>query len=105
MDTATKRFGAVNLGSPWRNTVPAPDGSFGAGDRQTLTYLYPGILFGGPAPAEVTFVVPAITRTFAASAVTRTFAASLSRTFAAPAVTRTFAAPAITRTFVAADPE
>lgn len=46
MDTATKRYSAINVGSPWRGVLPLPDGSIDAGDRQIVPFLYNGILAG-----------------------------------------------------------
>lgn len=46
IDTAAKRKSAVHASSPWRNTVPFPDGVINQGDRQALAYLYSGILAG-----------------------------------------------------------
>lgn len=48
VDTAAKRLSALHLGSPWRLTLPLPDGTIGQADRQTLTYLYGGISAGAP---------------------------------------------------------
>lgn len=39
-DTATKRLSAMNIGSPWRQTLPIPSAAVGAGERSMLLYLY-----------------------------------------------------------------
>jgi len=46
MDTAAKRASAVNVGSPWRGILPFPDGVIDQGDRQTVAFMYSGILAG-----------------------------------------------------------
>lgn len=53
MNTASARFSAINLSSPWRHSVPQPDGSFDQADRQHIPYHYSGILWGAfvPPPA------------------------------------------------------
>jgi hypothetical protein len=47
LDTAAKRLSGINVGSPWRPTLPFPDGTIAQGDRQTLALLYSGILITG----------------------------------------------------------
>ncbi len=55
MDTAAKRASAVNISSPWRGILPFPDGVIGQGDRQTVAFMYSGILAGAAvAPTPVT---------------------------------------------------
>ena len=43
LDTAHKRYAALHVGSPWRSTLPVPDGTIAAADRLQLAYLYSGI--------------------------------------------------------------
>lgn len=52
VDTAVKRHSALHVLVP---SVPLPDGTVGAGDRQTLARLYSGILAGEPVAAAVEF--------------------------------------------------
>jgi hypothetical protein len=40
MDTATRRYSAINVGSPWRGVLPLPDGSVDAADRPVVAFLY-----------------------------------------------------------------
>jgi hypothetical protein len=44
LDTAIKRYSAVNFGSPWRGVLPFPDGTIDQGDRQTVFFLCSSIL-------------------------------------------------------------
>lgn len=46
MDTRNKRSSAINVGSPWRGMLPAPDGTVAQADRQHAAFLYGGILAG-----------------------------------------------------------
>lgn len=48
VDTADKRGSAINVGSPWRQTLPLP-GTIAQGDRQQLARMYSGILADGSA--------------------------------------------------------
>ena len=44
-DTAAKRLSGINIGCPWRGLLPIPDGDISsAGDRQTIAFLYSGIV-------------------------------------------------------------
>lgn len=56
MDTANKRASAVNVRCPWRGILPFPDSSIDQGDRQTVAFMYAGILATAPAvpPATLT---------------------------------------------------
>jgi hypothetical protein len=45
VNTASARFSAINLSSPWRHSVPLPSGSFDQADRQQIPYHYTGILW------------------------------------------------------------
>lgn len=58
IDTALKRYSALNIQNPWRGVWPIPDGTIGAADRQIGAYLYSGILAGGGSdttPDQFTF--------------------------------------------------
>jgi hypothetical protein len=44
IDTAAKRFSAMNLLCPWRGVAVVPTGTIGAAARQTVRWLYSGIL-------------------------------------------------------------
>lgn len=44
IDTAQKRFSAMNLMCPWRGIVVLPSGTIGAAARQTVRWFYSGIL-------------------------------------------------------------
>lgn len=50
MDTALKRGSAINIASPWRGILPAPDGSVDQADRQVVPFMYAGISASGAAP-------------------------------------------------------
>ena len=52
IDTAAKRFSAINVSCPWRGVSVLPDGTIGQGDRQAAAFLYSGIAAGGAAPAD-----------------------------------------------------
>lgn len=54
LDTALKRLSAVCVGSPWRGVLPYPDGTLAQGDRQTVAYLYSGILAQAPVAVSET---------------------------------------------------
>ena len=47
IDTATKRYSALNVNSPWRGSNLVPNAAFPQGSRQAAAYLYSGILAGG----------------------------------------------------------
>jgi hypothetical protein len=84
IDSAGKRRSVSGVaGVPLLPGV-TPDAAEPVAWRQQAAWSYSGIAAysAEPAPAEVTFVVPPVTRTFAA--------APLSRTFTAPPITRTF---------------
>lgn len=78
IDTALKRFSAINVGNPWRNVLPIPDGTIGAADRQIVVRLYSGILAGGSSdttPDQFTFTDQsgvALSSTITSAAVTIT---------------------------------
>lgn len=58
IDTAAKRLSAINHGCPWRGLLPRPDAVIDQGDRQTVPFLYSGILAGGftpPDPAAIPY--------------------------------------------------
>jgi hypothetical protein len=42
LDTANRRYSAVNVGSPWRGILPFPDGDVGYNDRKHVAFLYSG---------------------------------------------------------------
>jgi hypothetical protein len=42
IDTANRRYSAVNVGSPWRGILPFPDGDVGYNDRKHVAFLYSG---------------------------------------------------------------
>jgi hypothetical protein len=44
LDTRLKRTSGLNVGSPWRSQLPNPDGAIAAADRQTVAFMYSGIL-------------------------------------------------------------
>lgn len=48
IDTAAKRYSALNHGNPWRGVFPLPDGAIGAQDRAQVVWLYNGISFAAP---------------------------------------------------------
>jgi hypothetical protein len=43
IDTRSKRASSVNVALPFRLTMPLPDGTIGAGDRQHMSFSYSGI--------------------------------------------------------------
>lgn len=43
LDSALKRGSAINVASPWRGILPAPDGTVGQPDRQVVALHYSGI--------------------------------------------------------------
>ena len=47
IDTRLKRSSAINVGSPWRSILPAPDGVVDQADRQATALHYSGILAAG----------------------------------------------------------
>lgn len=44
VDTAQKRFSAMNTFSPWRGTAVVPSGTISGAVRQAIAFLYSGIL-------------------------------------------------------------
>lgn len=51
IDTAAKRFSALNISSPWRGISYFPTGTIDGPERQAIAYWYSGVAFGGtPAP-------------------------------------------------------
>jgi hypothetical protein len=50
IDTALKRFSAMNISNPWRSVLPLPDGTIDADDRQVVSLLYSGVLAGVGVP-------------------------------------------------------
>ena len=54
IDSRNKRSSAINVGSPWRGMLPAPDGTLNQADRQHVGLHYSGILAGGAAAAAAT---------------------------------------------------
>lgn len=55
VDTPQKRFSLLGLGSPVPRLLPIPQGSFGAGDRALLIFLYSGIDLGAAVAAAETY--------------------------------------------------
>jgi hypothetical protein len=51
IDSRDKRSSAIMPNLPWRNMLPAPDGSWNQADRQHVALMYRGILAGGAAAA------------------------------------------------------
>jgi len=47
VDTAAKRYSAMNLCDPIGVLLPAPDGTVDGGDRESLLGLYSGIAASG----------------------------------------------------------
>jgi hypothetical protein len=43
VDTRNKRSSAINVASPWRSQLPAPDGAVTQPDRQHAALMYSGI--------------------------------------------------------------
>ena len=52
VDTATKRASAMRIGRPWASVLPVPAGGVTQDDRQTVSFMYGGIL---AVAAAVTF--------------------------------------------------
>lgn len=50
IDTANKRASAINVSSPWRSSLPFPDGVIAQLDRQHTAFMYAGIASGAAAP-------------------------------------------------------
>jgi hypothetical protein len=53
LDTANKRFSAVNVGNPWRGPTYFPTGTVDASERLAVLWLYSGIAAGAEAPVDV----------------------------------------------------
>ena len=51
IDTAEKRYSAIHVTMPWRSASPIPSGAIDQADRQTIAFLYSGILAGGAVPS------------------------------------------------------
>lgn len=47
LDTASKRFSLMHLACPWRMTLPLPDGTLDAGDRQQVLWQCSAQAFSG----------------------------------------------------------
>lgn len=47
IDTAAKRYSAMNVMCPWRHVAVLPTGTVDAAARQTVRWLYAGILAAG----------------------------------------------------------
>ena len=47
LDSVSKRSSGINVGSPWRSSLPIPDGSLDQGDRQHVAHMYSGIAASG----------------------------------------------------------
>lgn len=47
IDSAQKRYSAMNVMCPWRHVAVLPTGTVDAAARQTLRWLYSGILAAG----------------------------------------------------------
>lgn len=56
--TRNKRSSAINVGSPWRGLLPAPDGAIDQADRQHAGFYYSGIS-ASPVPSPPLVIVPA----------------------------------------------
>ena len=52
VDTRNKRSSAINVASPWRGMLPAPDGAIDQADRQHVGFNYAGILATSGAAAR-----------------------------------------------------
>lgn len=61
VDTAAKRFSALNVSSPWRGLSYFPTGTITAAERQAVAYLYSGIVSGLSAPV-FTGTIPNISK-------------------------------------------
>lgn len=78
IDTALKRFSAINHGNPWRGIFPIPDGSVDDEDRLIAAFLYGGLAIGGASdttPDQFTFTDQsgvALSSTITSAAVTIT---------------------------------
>jgi hypothetical protein len=53
LDTAQKRFAAINVGCPWRGARVLPDGDIDQGDRQAIAFM-------ASAPLAEEFVPPVV---------------------------------------------
>ena len=49
IDTPAKRFSAIHHGNPWRGVATLPTGTIGQASRQSVLWMYSGVLFSGPA--------------------------------------------------------
>lgn len=50
IDSALKRASAIHVSCPWRGILPFPDAAITQRDRQTVPFMYSGILAGGITP-------------------------------------------------------
>ncbi len=55
VDTAARRFSALNPAIPWRSSSVIPDGAINAADRRALARLYSGLASGNAYSLEATF--------------------------------------------------
>lgn len=67
IDTAAKRFSAIHHGNPWRGVATLPTGTIGQASRQSVLWMYSGILFGGGITGfgRIEFTIPRSTLEFA----------------------------------------
>lgn len=52
IDTALKRRSIIQIGLPWRDRLPTPDGTFTSADRYMLAGLYSGLVAAAPVQLE-----------------------------------------------------
>jgi hypothetical protein len=60
LDSAQKRYSAMNTMSPWRGTPALPSGTIGGAIRQAIAFLYSGIV--AQAGVTIAFVADLNTR-------------------------------------------
>lgn len=53
IDTALKRRSIIQLGLPWRDRLPTPDGTFTSADRYMLVGLYAGLVATAPVQLDL----------------------------------------------------
>jgi len=56
IDTRNKRASAIDIESPWRDSLPLADGAIGQADRQHAAFLYSGILADAPVVAATIYL-------------------------------------------------
>ncbi len=56
LDSVSKRMSAINVGCPWRSSLPIPDNAINQSDRQHVSLMYTGIPAGAGAVSGI--VVP-----------------------------------------------